>query len=65
MYLSALSTDFAGFLNSRYGFLWLYVGFFVSILFFFWTVSVLFFFWTFPSFGKIFKLGSGARRNLR
>lgn len=51
-----LRIGFVGSLNCIYEFLWLYVGFFVSILFFFWTS---------PSFGKLFKLGGGACRDPR
>lgn len=51
-----LRIGFVGFLNYRHEFLWLYVGFFVSVLFFFWTS---------PSFGKLFKLGGGVCRDCR
>lgn len=56
MWVLFLRIGFVGFLNCTYEFLWLYVGFFVSVLFFFWTS---------PSFGKFFKLGGGVYRDCR
>lgn len=56
MWVLFLRIGFVGFLNCRYEFLWLYVGFFVS---------VLFFFCTYPRFGKFFKLGGGVCRDRR
>lgn len=45
-----LRVGFVGFLNCRYGFLRFYVGFFVSVLFPFWTS---------PGLGEFFMLGGG------
>lgn len=56
MWVLFLRIGFVGFLNCTYKFLWLYVGFFVPVLFFFWTS---------PSFGKFFKLGGGVYRDCR